>query len=327
MRKAPGVRGRVLLVAAALVVLLGYGIAGYAIYGFPVSEAVYMTVMTLTTEGFSGADQLTPGGKIFTATVALLGVTVFVAALGVIGTAMVESAFGPTRRKRRMQNRIDRLHDHFILCAYGRVGQAVARELAAENIPFVVIDSKPELEELMQRDQVPYLIHNASSEEALKQAGIDRARGLVCAVDSDAENVYITVVARSLNPDIAIVARAAEPASAQRLYHAGATSVVSPYVTSGRRMALLALRPRVVDFLEFTRGATPGWRLEEILIDSGSHLVGKPLRQACQRALPLLIRRAEGDLVPNPDLDSTLAPGDAVIVFGDPRALRPIEDV
>lgn len=314
------------MVAAALVVVLAYGLLGYTILGFPLADAFYMTIMTLTTEGFSGADQLGTGGKIFTATLALLGVTVFLAALGVIAGVIVEGTFGPGRRRRRMQNRIDALRDHFIICAYGRVGQVVARELEAEHIPFVVIDSKPELEELMQSDQVPYVIDSASSEAVLRRVGIERARGLVCAVDSDAENVYITLVARSLNPHIAIVARAAEPASAQRLMHAGAASVVSPYVTSGRRMAMQALRPHVVDFLELSRPGTPGWRLEEILIDADSHLVGQSLRQVSQRATPLLIRRADGGLVPNPEPDTTLQPSDTVIVFGDPGALRPIED-
>jgi voltage-gated potassium channel len=306
--------------------VLAYGIGGYTILGFPLADAVYMTIMTLTTEGFSGADQLDVGGKIFTATLALLGVTVFIASLGMIAGVVVEGTFGPGRRRRHMQNRIDALRDHFIICAYGRVGQVVARELEAERIPFVVIDSTPELEELMQRDQVAYLIDSASSETVLEHAGIQRARGLVCAVDSDAENVYITLVARSLNPSIAIVARAADPASAQRLMNAGAASVVSPYVTSGRRMAMQALRPHVVDFLELSRPGTPGWRLEEILIDPGSHLVGQTLRHVSQRAIPLLIRHADGQLMTNPEPDSTLRPGDTVIVFGDPGALRPIED-
>ncbi|MGW7006728.1 potassium channel family protein [Streptomyces sp. NPDC054933] len=321
-----GVRGRALLMASAIALLLAYGIVGYTLFGFSLVNAVYMTLMTLATEGFSGPVRMTAGDEIFTATLAILGVTVFVAALGLIGSALVEGRIGPGARRRRMQHRIDTLRDHFIICAYGRVGQAVARELEDERIPFLVIDSKPEVEEVMLRDQVLYLIANASSEGVLRRAGVDRARGLVCAVDSDAENVYITLVARSLNPKISIVARASEAASAELLSHAGATSVVSPYVTSGRRMALLALRPHVVDFLEFTRRGTENWRLEEIQIDAGSHLLGRPLGQVCKDVLPLLVRRADGGLLPHPDLDCTLTPGDTLVVFGNPGELRPIED-
>ncbi len=320
-----GVRLRALLVASALAVLLAYGTVGYTLFGFSLSDAVYLTVMTLTTEGSTAADRLGPGGKIFTASVAVLGVAVFVAAVGVVGTALVEGRFGPGGRRRFMQHRIDALRDHFIICAYGRVGQAVAREFEAEGLPFVVIDSKPELEEVMQRDRVLHLIEPASSEEVLRRAGIERARGLVCAVDSDAENVYITLIARSLNPSIAIVSRASQAASAERLTRAGASSVVSPYVTSGRRMALLAVRPHVVDFLEFTRAGASGDRLEEIRVDPDSHLLGQPLKQACRGALPLLIHRADGTVLPNPDPDTILGPGDTLIVFGDPGALRPIE--
>ncbi|WP_377267873.1 potassium channel family protein [Peterkaempfera sp. SMS 1(5)a] len=326
MWSSRGTRRRALLVASAVMTLLGYGVVGYVLFGFPLPDAVYMTVMTLTTEGFSGADSLSWGGRAFTASLAVLGVAVFVAVVGVLGTALLEGRLGPAGRRRRMQHHIDALRDHFIICAYGRVSQAVAHEFKAERIPFVVIDSKPELEEVMQRDHVPYLIASASSEDALRRAGIDRARGLVCAVDSDAENVYITVVARSLNPTIAIVARASEPATVGRLAHAGANSIVSPYVISGRRMALLAVRPHVVDFLEFARPGASDCRMEEIRVDHGSHLVRRPLRDACPGVVPLLIRRADGELQPSPDPDSTLHPGDTVIVFGDLRALRPLED-
>lgn len=326
MRSPSGVGQRVLLVAFALLALLACGVGGYALYGFSLPDAVYMTVMTLTTEGFSGADRLTESGKLFTAALAVVGVAVFVAALGLIGTALVEGRFGPAGRKRRMQHRIDALRNHFIVCAYGRVGQAVAREFQAEGIPFVVIEAKADLEERLQRDRAPYLIGNAASEPVLRRAGIHHARGLVCAVDSDAENVYITLIAHSLNPALAIVSRASEAASAERLTHAGASSVVSPYTTSGRRMALLAVRPHVVDFLEFTRVGSSDFRIEEIRVDADSRLVGRPLRQACGGALPLLIRRADGALEPNPDPETAVRAGDTLIVFGDPGALRPIED-
>src|SRR5438105_14160071 len=161
-------------------------------------------------------------------------------------------------------------------------------------MPFVVIDSKVELEQDMQRDGVPYLLGTASSEQILREAGIDRARGLICAVDSDAENVYITVVARSLSPHLRIVARAAQELSADRLVRAGATHVVSPYVTSGRRMAALALRPHVVEFFDLARAGQPDLRLEELAITEGAPLAGRSLQELRGPAVPLLVRHPTG---------------------------------
>lgn len=322
---APGIAGRLWALAAAVAVLVGYGTVGYTLFGFGAADAVYMTVLTLTTEGFVAPGPFPAGAKLFTASLALLGVTVFLAALGVLGNAVAEGQFGPNWRKRRMERRIGAMRDHFIVCAYGRVGRSVARELEAERIPFVVVDARAELETDLTGDGVPHLIGSPSAETMLRRAGINRARGLVCAVDSDAENVYITLVARSLNPRIAIVARAAEETSADRLYRAGATRVVSPYVTSGRRMALLAVRPHVVDFLEVSRGASGEFRLEELVVPEGSDLVGREVGAACGAALPLLVRRGDGALLPNPARTARLRAGDVVIVFGEPGALRPIE--
>lgn len=224
-----------------------------------------------------------------------------------------------------MQRRIDHLSEHFIVCAYGRVGRSVARELEAEALPFVVVDSKTELQADMDRDGVRYLLGTPSDEQVLRLAGIERARGLICAVDSDAENVYITVVARSLRPDLLIVARAAHDRSADRLYRAGANQVVSPYVTSGRRMANLAIRPHVVDFFDIARAGQPDLRLEELVIDAASPLVGCSLQELSGPAVPLLLRRQSGQLVANPAQQLRLEPGDTLVVYGEASALRPLD--
>ncbi len=223
-----------------------------------------------------------------------------------------------------MQRRIDRLHGHFIICAYGRVGRAVAREFEAEGVPFVVIDIKEELEERLISDGVLYLIEDPASEAVLRRAGIERAQGLVCAVDSDAANVYITLTARALNPAIFITARAGEPESPERLYRAGANRVISPYVTSGRHMALLTLRPRILDYLEVA-GDRQGLRLEELLIESGSALVGRELAEVAGEAVPLLLRRVTGDTIPNPSPREVLQAGDLLLLYGEPKTLRPVE--
>lgn len=164
-----------------------------------------MTLLTLTTVGFAASSHLTAGVLVFTALLALLGVGVFVVILGLAASAIVEGQLTVFSRSRRMRQRIQDLREHFIVCAYGRVGRSIARELEAEGLPF--LDSKPDLEADLQRDGACYLIGDASDEAVLRQAGVERARGLICAVDSDAENVFITIVARSLSPDLLIVAR------------------------------------------------------------------------------------------------------------------------
>jgi voltage-gated potassium channel len=308
-----------------MVVLIAVGIGGYLAFGYGLGEAVGMTLLTLTTVGLDTAKGLRTDVLLFTAGLAVLGVGLFATILGLAATAIVEGRISLFSRSRRMQRRIDHLNEHFIVCAYGRVGRSVARELEAEGLPFVVIDSKAELQVDMDRDGVRYLLGTPSDEQVLRLAGIDRARGLICAVDSDAENVYITVVARSLRPELLIVARAAHDRSADRLYRAGANQVVSPYVTSGRRMANLAIRPHVVDFFDIARAGQPDLRLEELVIDPASPLVGRSLQELSGPAVPLLLRRNNGQLVANPAQQLRLEAGDTLVVYGEAGALRPLD--
>jgi voltage-gated potassium channel len=315
----------VAVAAIGLVGLLVVGTAGYLAFGYGPAQAVAMTLLTLTTVGFGTAQGLRTGVLLFTGGLALLGVSLFATILGLAATAIVEGRVSLFSRSRRMQGRIDQLHDHFIVCAYGRVGRSIARELQAEHLPFVVLDSKTELQADLDRDGVCYLLGTASDEQLLRQAGIERARGLICAVDSDAENVYITLIARSLRPDLPIVARAAQDQSADRLYRAGASKVVSPYVTSGRRMANLAIRPHVVDFFDIARAGQPDLRLEEVVVTEGSPLAGRSLRELAGPAVPLLLRRHDGQLLANPAPELHLQPGDTLVVYGEAGALRPLD--
>ena len=316
---------RGVLIAAGLVALVAAGIVGYLGFGYSPWTAVAMTLLTLTTVGLASDIHLSTGALVFTAGLALLGVGLFVVILGLAATAIVEGRVSPFSRSRRMRRRLDELHGHFIVCAYGRVGRAIAAELEAEGVPFVVVDSKAELEPELESDGQCYLIGDASDEAVLRKAGIDRARGLVCAVDSDAENVFITIVARSLRPGLLIVARAARQQSADRLRRAGATHVVSPYVTSGRRMANLALRPHVVEFFDLAGAGQPGLRLEELAITEESPLAGRSLHELRGPAVPLLIRHPDGQLIANPARELQLRPGDVLVVFGQPSDLNPLD--
>ena len=313
------------LVTIALAVLTGVGIVGYLSFGYPPWVAVSMTLLTLTTVGFPSGSHLSTGELVFTAGLAFLGVGLFFVILALAAAAIVEGRVSLFSRSRRMRRRLDELHGHFIVCAYGRVGRAVARELAAGHVPFVVVDSNPGLKADLEQDDLCYLIGDASDEAVLRKAGIERAQGLICAVDSDAENVFITIVARSLSQDLLIVARAAREQSADRLYRAGATHVVSPYATSGRRMANLAVRPHVVEFFDVARAGHHDLRLEELAITEGSPLVGRTIKELRGPAVPLLVRHPNGQLVASPARDLRLQAGDVLVIFGEAADLSPVD--
>jgi len=307
----------------ALVLLLGlalaYGVCGYMLFeGWSFTDSLYMTLLVLSTVGFQEVKPLDASGRAFTATLIIVGVALVLITVAVLALWVSEEHLGASRRKKRMQKRIEAMKDHYIICAYGRVGRAVARDLEEEGAPFVVIDPKEELEERMIQDGVAYMIEDPSAESVLEQAGLDRARGLICAVDSDATNVYITLMARSMNPNILIVARASEPGSDVRLQKAGADRVVSPFVSSGRHMALMSLRPEVVDAVEFTSRSRkrPMW-VEEVLVDEDSALSGATVATARGSSSALALRSADGDVTTGPGDDIRLAPGDLLLLLGD----------
>jgi len=323
----PGPWRRLRWPAGLLIAVVVYGVVGYiVIEGWSFLDALYMTVLTLTTVGFKEVRPLDEAGKWFTITVLSLGATLVLVTLSLAAQSIAEGGLGERARRRRMSKRTEDLKDHFIICAYGRVGRTVAREFESEGVAFVVIDADEELEEDMVNDGVVYLIGDPTSEPLLQAAGIERARGLVCAMDSDAANVYVTLSARSQNHDMIIVARAAQSSTDERLYTAGADRVISPYVETGRHMALQALRPGVVDYLEVGSAAQAKLRVEELAIDSDSELAGRALGDVIGRTTALAVRRANGDVVTNPAPDLRLAQGDLLVLLGEKDALRPVEE-
>ena len=315
-------RRRLRWVIAALIAVVAFGVVGYMVLeGWSVLDALYMTVLTLTTVGFREIRPLDTSGRVFTIVLILMGVGLALVAVSLIARLVADPDAGARTRRRRMQRQIDALHDHTIICAYGRVGRAVARELQRYGAPFLVIDPKEELRERMAEDGVLFLIDDPSSESVLRTAGVDRARSLVCAVDSDATNVYITLIARSLRPDLTIVARASEPGSPERLERAGANRVVSPFVTSGQHMATMAMRPEVVDVVRTESDpAHPAIAVEEQLVETGSALAGATVASAGTSVLA--IRRSDGEVVAAPVPETVVEPGDTVLLLaaGDPTA-------
>ena len=318
MRQPPNPWRRLIWPAALLVGIAVYGVAGYMLLeGWSFLDALYMIVLILSSVGFREVRPLDTSGQIFTLTLMLLGVTLLLITVALLAQAVAEGGLGARGRRRRMHRGIERMSGHYIVCGYGRVGRTVARELEGEGAPFVVVDRNVELEEELMRHGVVNLIGDATSDDTLTAAGIHRAKALVCALDSDANNVFVTIVARALSADVYIVARASQENAADRMYKAGADRVVSPYVSSGRHMALLALRPRVVDYMDVTTDEGPGLRLEEVVVEARSALEGRLLSEIAGDAVPLVVKRADGELIQTPDPTMRLGDGDVLVLLSD----------
>lgn len=308
---------RVRLPLAAIVLIFLAGVVGYLVLGFTFVDALSQTVLVMTTVGFVSGAPLDATEKIFTNAIAILGVSAYLAMLAVSAAALADGQLGVIGRRRRMERRIRSLHGHYIVCAYGRVGRAAAQELAASGARAVVIDRLESLEPEMRADGNLYLIGDPTSPEVLARAGIERAAGLISAVDSDASSVFITLTARSMRSELFVVARASDPATPERLYRAGADRVVSPYVSSGRQMALLAVRPRIADYLEIAGHGDEPLRIEELVVDESSPLAGGPLDEAVAGATPLVLHR-NGSVVPHPSSNEQLVVGDVIVSLRRP---------
>jgi len=222
-----------------------------------------------------------------------------------------------------MRHRIDALRDHYVVCAFGRVGRAAVEELTAQGADVVVVEVDPSLEDEMIEAGVLYILDDPMREDVLERAGIERARGLLCAVDSDASNVYITLLARARNPDLFIIGRASSPESVEALGRAGSNRVVSPYRLSGTRMAALAFQPAMLEFVDMVSVA-PDLRIEELVIGERSTLAGASVRDAASPydgVMIMAVRSREGALLVPPRADTELSVGDLLIVVGPMNAL------
>ena len=310
----------------ASVGVLVYGVAGYSVVlGWSFIDGLYMTLLTMTTVGFTEVRPLDTAGKVFTISLLIMGVTLLVVTLSIAASLLQQDPIRERMRRRRMQRRVGALRNHFIVCGYGRVGRTVAETLAQEGRPFLIIDRSDTRERELIEDEVVYLIGDATDKDDLVDAGLADARALISAIDDDAENIYITIVARALNPGLWIVARASEDGSRERLLTVGANRVYSPFVTTGREMATAAVHPNIVDFMEVTTTGASSLRLEELELEPGSELVGRSLGDVRGSARPLAVRRTNGEfLIPAPD-DLVLEEGDLLVMLGEREALRPLE--
>jgi voltage-gated potassium channel len=312
-----------------LVVIVGcivVGTGGYLILepGLRPLDALYMTVITLTTVGFGEGQPVTDAGRIWTMILSLVGVGLIFGTVGIVAEYLVVEATSGRREARRMIEAVGKLSGHYILCGYGRVGLTVARELVHSGLKVVVIDILPESLARARREGFLEVEGDATEEATLRAAGIERARGLITTIDSDAHNVYVILSARAINPGLFVVARANTEDSEARLMQAGASRVVSPYTMAGHRLAELAVRPRVVDFIDaaLSHGEL-AFSMEEVEVVAGNELDGMTvgvLRDSGVFALAIVT--GERSYEANPPADRTLKAGETLVVSGSVARLR-----
>ena len=310
------------LLAFSLVIVAGT--VGYAILGFGFVDALYQTVTTITTVGFREVHPLSTVGELFTIVLILVGVGTALYAFGIVLEALIEGHLRQQLRRRRMDRQIRQMTGHFIICGGGRVGRAAVLYLDALGKQVVVVDQDPAC--LLGLDY-PTLLGDVTDDDILQAAGIGHAYGLIAALNTDANNVYVTLSSRALRPDLVIIARARTEDSKSKLLRAGANRAVNPQLIGGQRMAAFALHPHVAEFLDVVmHDETLDYRIEEIKISPASPMVGRCLADAAlgftTGALVLAIRIASGQFIANPARDTRLDPDTILIALGTSAQLR-----
>jgi len=322
---------RLLLGLGILGIIMVAGTLGYMfIEGWPFVDALFMTVITITTVGYQEVYPLSAGGRVFSIFLIIGGVGGALYILGSIVQYLIEGHLGTTLWRRRMQRNIAKLKNHFILCGYGRVGREIARILSEEGVPFIVIDKDKESIADAEKDGYLYTIADATNDEALQEAGIERARALIVAIGNDADSIYTTLSARGLRSDLFIEARASDSSVEAKLKKAGANRIISPYRLGAHRMAALALRPTVVDFIDTViRSRGRELQMENIAVNDDSALIGLTVREIRKRTkgYVLAINRKDGKLVVNPSPEEVIEGGDRLTTLGTREQLAALEEI
>ncbi len=320
---------------AAIFGVVAIGILGYSLLeGWSLFDSAYMTIITLAGVGYGETHPLDGIGRLFTIFLIVAGVFSFGNIVSQVARAISEGYFQEVIQIRRRTTMLTALQEHYIVCGLGRIGGQVCRDFATDNVAFVVIEQDEAL--CKQASAIGYLVlqGDASSDQLLQEAGIARAKCIVCALPSDAENLYIVLSAKLLNPKIFTIARASNEESVAKLTRVGADRVVSPYLTGAKRMAALALRPQVVDFTEAALvGKNNTFYIEELLLDTKLNcpFLNRSLKEVDIRAqsgaLVLAIRRADGELFGSPTGDTRLEEGDLLICMGTAEQLRALSNL
>jgi len=313
---------------ALLLLTLVFGITGYHfIEGMSFFDSLYMTVITISTVGFQEVKPLSVPGRVLTLLIISTGIMIAAYTIGTLVRVFIEGELRKTFGRRKVEKKISKLEGHYIICGYGRIGSLVCAELRDHGMECVVIENQPASIERMEADRVLFLPLDATVDGTLMDAGIMRAKGIVTAVGSDADNVFITLTAKGLRPDIFVLARASDEKNEIKLKRAGASRVVSPYLIGGKRMAHVLIRPTVIDFID--SAVTDGnldLQMEECRIQPTSDLVGKNLVESNLRkdygVIIVLIKKYGGAMIFNPQSSEVLESDDILVVLGKKDDMR-----
>lgn len=325
-------RLRTLTVLILIVLVILLGIVGYQILeGWSLIDALYMTVITMTTVGFEEVGTLGAGGRCFTIFLIFCGVGLWAYALGIFSQILLEGQLRDFFDKRRSEKMIKSLQDHIIVCGFGRMGTLVSREIAREKKPFVVIEKDASVLDDLRELDYHYIGGDATEEDVLKDAGVEKAKTLIAVLPSDAGNVYVALTGRALNPALHIICRTDNPGCEDKMIRAGANKVISPYEIGGRSLAQAALRPNVLSFFEMaTTRHSEALVIEELIVPDNSPLIGKTLLESRIRekhGVSIVGHKNDtGDIRLNPPPSYTIEEGTLLIALGSPQGLKALSD-
>ncbi|MEN6318558.1 MAG: potassium channel protein [Syntrophaceae bacterium] len=308
-----------------LILIFIIGTLGYHIIeGWSLAESLYMTAITLSTIGYGDFYPVTDGGRFFTVVFVIFGVGTMLYTIGLLTETMVEARFRSIMGRGKLEKMINKLNNHYIICGCGRIGYLICKELTAEKVLFVVIENNPEIIQKIESEGFIYYKGDAAQDKTLIAAGIKRAKGIVCALPTDPENLYVILTAKELNPDIYILSRSEEVESEHRLLRAGADRVMSPYTLGGMRMAMAITKPAMLDFIEITtRRQSLELRMEELPICEGSKFIGKSLEESEIRQqyglIIIAVKKDTGQMIFNPMANYIISTGDKLISLGEDK--------
>jgi len=329
------IRFRLLLILAAATAVLIAGTIGFAVIeGYPLFDAFYMALITMTTVGYSEIHTLSLAGRIFNSFVMIFGVGVIFLAIGTMTEFVIAAQLGETFGRRRMKRMIEKLEQHYLLCGYGRVGRSAAAELSRSGVPFIVIDTDATRIEAATKRGYLTMQADASTDETLQEARIGSARGLIAALASDAQNLFLVLSAKALNPSLKVASRVDEEGSEAKLRRAGADATFRPYNITGFRLAQAILRPHVSEFLEFTTSTVDlgmNIGIEQVQVSRQSELASKSLKDMQLRrdlgVIVLAVRRANGAMEFNPSADTVVYGDDFLVVMGDLQHMNRLQEL
>ncbi len=326
---------RFALIVALIAATLAVGTTGFAlIEHYPVFDAFYMSLITITTVGYEEIHPLSFAGRIFNSFLLLFGVGVMFYAVGAITQTVLETEFDEVLKKRRTKKMIELLRDHYILCGFGRVGRGAATELQRTGVKFLVMEKDEDRVEWAIKSGFLAVLADSTRDDMLHEAGVTRAKGLIAALATDADNLFLILSAKSLNPNLRVSSRVSEEGSEAKMRRAGADSVFMPYSITGYRLAQSLLRPHVFEFLDVTAetsnlGLNVG--IEQVEIGRGGHFEPRTLNEMHLRKemsiIALAIRRKSGEMVFNPVKQETVQSGDWLIVMGRNEDVRKLEKI